>query len=502
MGSSTYRMLALRSLVFLLAFYVIAVALIVLIVVVVVASVRAGRFRPQLLGAVLTALTLAGAIVRLDRTGDPDEGSVDAGDESRLRALVADVARRMGADPPDRIRLALEANAFVYARSRLLGLLPGPTTLVIGLPMLAAISVDELRALVAHELGHLHRGDTRLGGVVYRARMSIGRAAETLVGPLGAVFKAFERAFLRSTTPIARAQEAAADQEAIRVAGPVAVAEVLLRSETVSLAYDWYVGRYVTMVWRAGRWPLDVFQGFVRMLALPERAEELADLQRRLGTQPVTPWDSHPPLTERVACALALSIGEPEPPVREPALSLLEDVGRIERELALLAGVAATGDPAAGILWERVAEDLWQPEQQEYAEAVLAVTGWLLARERGVGPSDEDPEAAPEDLLDLLDHGAEDELVRLLLPGFEDLDGVEREAAAPLVLDAAMFAVLGDALVRRRGCRWQISEIGPIELVDLEGFAIDLERLAQSACTSPEARADIRDAIAQPEPRS
>jgi hypothetical protein len=42
----------------------------------------------------------------------------------------------------------------------------------IGVGLLAVLRVDELRAVLGHELGHLGGGDTRFGPVVYRAKES------------------------------------------------------------------------------------------------------------------------------------------------------------------------------------------------------------------------------------------------------------------------------------------------------------------------------------------
>lgn len=78
--------------------------------------------------------------------------------------------------------LVHDVNAFVYQDSRLLGLRPGRMVLGIGAGLLAILRVDELRAVLGHELGHLGGGDTRYGPVVYRVKESIQRTIAQLHG--------------------------------------------------------------------------------------------------------------------------------------------------------------------------------------------------------------------------------------------------------------------------------------------------------------------------------
>jgi Zn-dependent protease with chaperone function len=52
--------------------------------------------------------------------------------------------------------------------------------MVIGVPLLAVVSVPQFRAVVAHEFGHYHHGDTRLGPWVYGTRAAVIRTIVTL----------------------------------------------------------------------------------------------------------------------------------------------------------------------------------------------------------------------------------------------------------------------------------------------------------------------------------
>jgi len=71
-------------------------------------------------------------------------------------------------------------NAWVAHRGGLMGL--GARGIMgLGLPLLQTLTVSELRAVLAHEFGHYHGGDTKLGRFVYGTRTAIGRTLENLV---------------------------------------------------------------------------------------------------------------------------------------------------------------------------------------------------------------------------------------------------------------------------------------------------------------------------------
>jgi Zn-dependent protease with chaperone function len=73
------------------------------------------------------------------------------GDEPVLFAFVARIARAVNAPEPKRIEVSCEVNASAARDGREL-------VLMIGLPLVAGLSVEELAGTVAHELGHFSQG--------------------------------------------------------------------------------------------------------------------------------------------------------------------------------------------------------------------------------------------------------------------------------------------------------------------------------------------------------
>ena len=92
---------------------------------------------------------------------DKSEVQGIAVDMSRERPLMAEieyVATALGEPLPREVYLIPDANAFVAQRVGI----GSHRILALGLPLLVALSVAELRGLLAHEFAHFYSGDTRL----------------------------------------------------------------------------------------------------------------------------------------------------------------------------------------------------------------------------------------------------------------------------------------------------------------------------------------------------
>jgi Zn-dependent protease with chaperone function len=89
-----------------------------------------------------------------------------------LFALLAQQAHDMQAPAVHRVLLTSEFNAAIVQLPRL-GVLGWPRNyLMVGLPLLQAMTADQAAAVVAHELGHLRGGHGRCGAGVYRVSQS------------------------------------------------------------------------------------------------------------------------------------------------------------------------------------------------------------------------------------------------------------------------------------------------------------------------------------------
>lgn len=422
---------------------------------------------------ILTAL-VGVAVVRalfvVEKRGDVavDDGvPAPRGTQPELWRLIDEVSSELGVEPPHDLWLSDDVNAYVRQETRLLGMVGGRRHMCLGTALLQVINVEELRAVVAHELGHYAGGDTRLSALVYRAGATVERTASQLGASalLGRLFDAYAGLYARVSLVVRRRQELRADEGAVRVAGREAHESALRAAHATAPAYQFFISSYVEPLWNAGTAPRDLFLGFRCFVDDPENAEQLARLRAEDG-EPGDPYDSHPPLSTRIAYASAVPDRQ-APADTRPARTLLlgadhveESVttwlnGRLLRTLPdrLYAFVGAL-DPApyvAGL----------SEVGRQLSEATARVDGG--PEPAGLGRT-----------LTLLETGRDAELVMALTADRRDLGlDARREdlrglVAGPLALAAAV------AMVEAGGAAWRVTWSEVRELVGPGGEPLHL----------------------------
>ena len=100
---------------------------------------------------------------------------ITAEDEPRLFAFLHELADTAGAPRAHRVFLSNRVNAAVFYDLSLLNLLlPSKKNLEIGLPLVNALPLGELRAVLAHEFGHFAQRSMAVGRWVYMAQQIAG----------------------------------------------------------------------------------------------------------------------------------------------------------------------------------------------------------------------------------------------------------------------------------------------------------------------------------------
>ncbi len=340
-------------------------------------------------GAFLGSAGLIRGLVRLDRPEDAEGLALDGAAQPELWSVVLEAAQGAGTKPPSEVYLVDQVNAGVSERSRLLGLVGGRRRLLIGLPLVDAVSRDELRAVLAHEFGHFAAGHGRLAALRYRTHASIGRAA-TLSGPairlvLGWYFALFQRV----TNRFNRAQERYADLLAAEHVGNVPMARALVTIEVAGAVYDDYVGEVLVPILDRGDQFPAMFAAWPHFLDARLRAGAAQKvLQPALENGRSDPADSHPPLAERLA---SLGFGDrpvPPQPVDAPgATTLLRSLDALRRQLATDVARRARLDPATAPVVEPadLARRMVEHRDRRLADALAAVTA------RAVGETEPAP---------------------------------------------------------------------------------------------------------------
>src|SRR5262245_15126879 len=110
---------------------------------------------PGKLGAVsvFSALLILWSILpRIDRFPDPGP-RITKKDHPRLFAVLEQTAADTGQSMPREVFLVGDMNAFVTQRGGIMGI-GSRRVMGLGVPLMQTLTVDEFRAVVAHEFGH------------------------------------------------------------------------------------------------------------------------------------------------------------------------------------------------------------------------------------------------------------------------------------------------------------------------------------------------------------
>ncbi len=339
---------ALLALVLMLAFYGLALAMVGLLLGVLYLEVYLGKFQLQItLFCLIGAFLIVKAIVpRPDRFPAPGP-RLGPGGQPRVFAEIREVAAATGQAMPADVYLILEVNAWVSQRGGFMGF-GSRRVMGLGLPLLQALDVSEFRAVIAHEFGHYHGGDVGIGPWIYKTRAALGRTLQELgehSGFLTIPFHWYAALFFRVTHAVSRHQELLADALAAKVAGASALGRGLRATHAAALVFPAYMHHEVDPVVTAGYLP-PLAAGFAGVLEVPTIAQGVEQaLRKELEEGKPDPYDTHPPLRERLA-ALGVASSESAHRAGPRALSLLESVPDLESELAT--GWASRYHPAEG----------------------------------------------------------------------------------------------------------------------------------------------------------
>ncbi|MEU2610457.1 M48 family metallopeptidase [Micromonospora sp. NPDC007271] len=465
--SATYR--ALASVVMLIGFYVVALLQLAAVgaLGVWLFSYTSGVVTGKLLLPLVVALgAVAVGLWKAIRTkNEPAPGLILGEREApQLWATVRELAAAVGTRAPDEIRLVPEVNAAVGEQSRLLGLVGGRRTLYVGLPLLQAMRVDQLRSVLAHELGHYSGRHTRLGGVAYRGRLAIEGTIERISprNPIGWVFKGYAKLYLLVDNAASRRQELEADRSSVRLAGHEAATSALRTLPALDAAWAFYMDRYVEPGWSAGLAPEDLFGGFAQLLEA--RRAEIDELRENAPERGASRWDTHPPIGVRVAAMGEAPAAEARPDDR-PARIMLADVADAGRQLQ---GLVVEHGSRRILPWpEFVAESVAAAVQQR-SDSIYRAAGRFTGTATTGLPT----------VLDLVRAGRLGEFAEQFFP-----NATRKEAA--VAFGGPMETLLDNAAVRSGRARWQLSWSGPAQLVGADGERWDLAEIAKLA-VSPE----------------
>ncbi len=243
----------------------------------------------------------------------------------------------------------------------------GPNTnyLILGVPLLASMTEDEVKAVVAHEFGHLSKAHGSLGAWSYRLEQSFARAIDAIQQKTGAqsgswafrFFHWFYPKFDQLSFSVRRAQEYEADRVAADACGTSVIASALCRTYHAEPTYS----AFWEDVWSRARDEsstrnLRPWSQLTGRLTHNFNAEAGQRALTNALQRPTDDSDTHPSLADRLAALGA----EPAASLQPPDTSALNAILSSEEPI-LMKDFDAT--------WQRDAAQNWAAAHEQWEAA-------------------------------------------------------------------------------------------------------------------------------------
>lgn len=247
---------------------------------------------------------------------EPPEGLVlEEKDHPELHKVLAELGDLAGGMRFHRVMLDPDMNASVVQTPRL-GIFGWYRShLMIGLPLMEALSLDELKAVLAHEIGHLTRADGKTCAWLHRTRETWERVVERFSRNghhrvFGDFFQWFWPRFSSRVLVLSRFNELAADQFAAHAVSPQALASGLRRLAILAKRSESEFWEPLDRAVNEGRdLPTDVMDRLSAVVRQPLDPAQAATWLAEAEASRTGSTASHPGLAARLA-ALSLP-GEP-----------------------------------------------------------------------------------------------------------------------------------------------------------------------------------------------
>jgi Zn-dependent protease with chaperone function len=313
--------------------------------------VAAAAFQMWYLIVAPVALVLLATLRSISDREAPPGMVVRPDDEPELAAMVRDIADRTGFGRPLLVRVVAHPQA-ALGPERISGV--GSRVLLLGLPLLRAMTATQLASVIAHELAHEHDAGNRRNTWLTLAR---GELTEKLNGSLRPPAR-LARGLLRISQPLCWDSEFAADRAAVLVTGRSAVRSALELSDPLDAAFEHLGDKYLDRLAEDDSYPVDFYDALDAALADPATYCRAARAAAEDAADDPFSAASHPPLTDRVA-ALPEEDGVAEygdrpvvlrdaRPIEEWCLRQLTGLGIHDLGIHDLGGRDSVGEAGAG----------------------------------------------------------------------------------------------------------------------------------------------------------
>ncbi len=300
----------------------------------------------------------------------------------RLFSLIDEISATLGAIAPNNVVVGLEPNFYVTsANVKILGdpeLLKGET-LYMSLPLARILTIDEIKGIIGHELGHFRGKDTHYSLKFSPVYSGLSHAISSMGGEEGGVgsiatlpayivLSYILDVFHKNISEINRDREFEADKAASEVAPSSALSSSLLKIGLYSSFWSGLEEKAIARLIK-GKITKNLSQLFLSSVNYDTNQEAIPEIINQIASQTIThPTDSHPPTVDRIS-KLGINIDDIDDNLLtapdNACIELIDNPKIIEEELTTL---QLHYYVALGII-------IPQESNQNYAATALAAFG-------------------------------------------------------------------------------------------------------------------------------
>ncbi len=289
----------------------------------------------------------------------------------KLFAIIDELSQTLKVPPLEKVLATEDYNAAVVQRPRL-GFFGSRNTLIIGFPLMQSLSVEDLKAVLAHEFGHLSGNHGRFTGWIYRAVRSYVALLETTGS--NALLDRFLNWYVprldSMTFPLRRQNEYEADAASAEIVGADRAGQALTNVHVRGAVEPGFWSAVKSQVLTTAHPPANLF------LDWEKRVDSLqpADAEQALvfALQEVTgDTDTHPSLSDRLRSLGVEPRIEPVPEHSAARELLGEQYGYVAQH--------------TGYRWAASVNDAWKAKHEQVLQGRKRVTELeVLARQRAL----------------------------------------------------------------------------------------------------------------------
>jgi Zn-dependent protease with chaperone function len=263
-------------------------------------------------------------------------------DEPELFFLIEDVAKRVGTEMADEVRLYPNSAIGVYETSNLLRIFfPGRRMLMLGIASIPALTVSEFKAILAHEFAHFSRRDTFYNRFIARAGFAFSNVLSGLrlnilwvMNPIYWYLYFFYYIFLSLVGSFSRQREFSADAIAARVFGSECFSSALKNYSIDSSVFEGMSMKEAVVYANEGKYIENIYDYHRKYKAqLPSHVIE--SMEKKVSTISETPFQTHPPLQQRIGNVTKLGYETDCGGNQGSASLLFQNSDQIEKKLTL-----------------------------------------------------------------------------------------------------------------------------------------------------------------------